>query len=175
VLAACGGKNAATPTTTAPTTTATTAPVSHAAPELEALLPAMIDGHRLAKGSASGAVVLSGNNAFSSVLTGILARANKTPADLTFANAQDPSLGVEVGAFRVLGLAAPVLGDAIVRSTRPNAPGLAVSSRVVGGRRVTRVVYGSGATLYLYPHRDVVYYVGTQDAALATRILHRLG
>jgi hypothetical protein len=177
VLAGCGGKSATAPTTTAPTTTSTPkrAPVSHAAPKLEALLPSTIDGHRLAKGSATGAVVLSGHNAFSQALKGILARAGRTPSDLRFANAQDASLGIEVGAFRVLGLAAPALRNAIVRSTRPNAPGLAVSSRIVGGRRATKLVYPGGATLYLYPHRDVVYYVGTQDAALATRILHRLG
>jgi hypothetical protein len=39
---------------------------------------------------------------------------------------------------------------------------------------VTKVVYASGATLYLYPNRDVVYYVGTQKTALAARILARL-
>ena len=54
-------------------------------------------------------------------------------------------------------------------------PGSAVSSAVVGGRRVTKVVYPGGATLYLYPQRDVVYYVGTQNETLAARILHRLG
>jgi hypothetical protein len=122
-------------------------------------------------------VVLAGNNAFSHVLKGILARAGKSPADLTFANAQDPTgaLAVEAGAFRVRGLAAPALRDGIVRSTRPSAPGLAVTSAVVGGRRVTKVVYASGATLYLYPHRDVVYYVGTQNETLAARVLRRLG
>jgi hypothetical protein len=152
-------------------------PVSHAAQGLEALLPAAIDGHGLQKGSAGGAVVLSGNNAFSHVFKGILARAGKSPADLTFANARDPTgaLQVEVGAFRVRGLGAHALRDAIVRSTRPNAPGLAVSRVVVGGRRVTRAVYPGGSTLYLYPHEDVVYYVGTQNKALAARILHRLG
>ena len=179
VLAACGGKSATKDTTTEATTTSTTtqAPVSHAAPQLEALLPGTIDGHRLAKGSASGSIVLSGNNAFSHVLKGILARAGKTAADLTFANAQDSTgaLALEVGAFRVAGLPAPKLRDAIVRSTRPNAPGLAVSTRVVAGKRVTKVVYASGATLYLYPHRDVVYYVGTQDEKLAARALQRLG
>jgi hypothetical protein len=173
VVAACGEKSATEPTTTEATTTR--APVTHAAPALEALLPGTIDGHRLEKGSATGAVVLSGNNAFSEVLKGILARAGKTPADLTFANAQNPSLGLELGAFRVVGLAAPKLRDAIVRSTRPNAPGLAVSSGIVGGRRVTKVVYASGATLYLYPNRDVVYYVGTQNGRLAARALQRLG
>jgi hypothetical protein len=178
VLAACGGTKATTPTTTTPPKTTTArAPVSHAAPGLEALLPGTIDGHRLAKGSVTGAVVLSGNNAFSHVLKGILARAGKSPADLTFANAQDPTgtLRVEIGAFRVHGLGARALRDAIVRSTRPNAPGLAVSRVAVGGRRVTKVVYPGGSTLYLYPDGDVVYYVGTQNQALAARILHRLG
>jgi hypothetical protein len=151
--------------------------VSHAAPALEALLPATIGGHRLQRGSADGAVVLSGSNAFSQVLKGILARAGKSPAELTFANAQDPTgaLQVEVGAFRVRGLDARALRDALVRSTRPNAPGLAVSRAAVGGRRVTRVVYPGGSTLYLYPHGDVVYYVGTQNEKLAARILHGLG
>jgi len=121
--------------------------------------------------------VLSGNNAFRQARTRILARAGKSPADLTFANAQDPTgaLRAEVGAFRVRGLGAPALRDAIVRSTRPNAPGLAVSRVVVGGRRVSKVVYPGGSTLYLYPHGDVVYYVGTQDDKLAARILQRLG
>jgi hypothetical protein len=166
----------ATPTTTQASTTMESQ-VSHAAPQLEALLPGTVDGHRLVKGSATGAVVLSGNNAFSQVLKGILVRAGKSPVDLTFANAQDPTgaLPLEVGAFRVRGLAAAALREAIVRSTRPNAPGLAVSSALVGGRRVTKVVYASGATLYLYPHRDVVYYVGTQNETLAAGVLQRLG
>jgi len=150
--------------------------VSHASPQLEALLPGAIAGHRLAKGSASGAVVLSGNNAFSHALKGILARAGKSPADLTFANAQDPTgaLDVEVGAFRVRGLAAPALRDAIIRSSRPNAPGLAVSRVVLGGTPATRLVYPSGSTLYLGGRDGVVYYVGTQDAALAARLFRRL-
>ena len=40
---------------------------------------------------------------------------------------------------------------------------------------MTKVVYASGATLYLYPNRDVVYYVGTQNQTLAARVLQRLG
>ena len=84
-------------------------------------------------------------------------------------------LGPEALTDAVRGLAAAALREAIVRSTRPNAPGLAVSSARVGGRRVTKVVYASGATLYLYPHRDVVYYVGTQNETLAAGVLQRLG
>lgn len=135
-----------------------------------------IDGHRLAKGSATGAVVLAGNNAFSSALRRILAGSGKQPSDLLFANAQDPTgrLGLEVGVLRVHGLAAPALRDAIVRSSRPNAPGLAASRVVLGGTQVTKVVYPGGSTLYLYAHDGVVNYVGTQDEALAARTLRRL-
>ena len=56
---------------------------------------------------------------------------------------------------------------------RPSWAGRVKGSRwrwaasATGGRRVTRVVYPSGATLYLYPNRNVVYYVGTQNETLA--------
>ena len=172
VLAGCGGKRASTAATTASATTA----VSHAAPDLEARLPAAFDGHRLEKGSATGAVVLSGGDAFSRELKRILARKGKQPAALHFANAQDPTgtLELEVDAFEVQGMNAPALRDAIVKSSRPNAPGLAVSRLDLAGKPVTKVVYPGGATLYLYPRGPVVYYVGTQREALAERIIARL-
>jgi hypothetical protein len=178
VLAACGGKSATAPTTSTNTATSTTPhrSVSHAAPGLERLLPGTVAGHRLQKGSATGAVVLSGSNAFSAALRGILARAGKQASDLQFANAQDPTgaFQFEVGAFRVRGLAAPVLSKAIVRSSRPNAPGLQVTTAELGGAPVTKVVYPGGSTLYLYPHGGVVYYVGTQDEAVAARVIRGL-
>lgn len=178
VLAACGGKSAA-PTTTSTIATTSTTPhrsVGHAAPGLERLLPGTVAGHRLQKGSATGAVVLSGSNAFSAALRGILSRAGKQPSDLEFANAQDPTgaLQFEVGAFRVSGLGAPALSKAIVRSSRPNAPGLQVMHTDLGGSPVTKVVYPGGSTLYLYPHSGVVYYVGTQNEALAARVIRGL-
>jgi hypothetical protein len=39
---------------------------------------------------------------------------------------------------------------------------------------VTKVVYPGGAVLYLYPNGDRVFYVGTQNRALARRILATL-
>ena len=121
-------------------------------------------------------MVLAGNNAFSSALRRILAGSGKPPSDLLFANSQDPAgrLGIEVGVFRVRGLAAPTLRDAIVRSSRPNSPGLAESRVVLGGPQVTKVVYPGGAMLYLYARDGDVYYVGTQDESLAARTLRRL-
>jgi hypothetical protein len=178
--AGCGDGGSATrrAQTAAATTTgaATTPGVSHAAPELEGLLPNRVAGVRLAKGSTTGVSVLTGT-AFGGTLTRLLAGAGKHPSDLRFANAQDPkgNLELEVGVFAVRGLSAPALLEAIVRSSRPNAPGLTATRGRLGGKPVTKVVYPGGAVLYLYAHGGKVFYVGTQQEALAQRALELLG
>jgi len=179
LLAGCGGDGATTTaaetaTTTATTTPTSTLPVSHAAPDLEALLPGTVDGRRLEKGSTTGAAVLSGGDAFSRELTRILGAAGKQPGDLRFANAQDAGGSVEVGVFQVEGMTAAKLRDAIVTSSRPNAPGLAVSQDTLGGKPVTSVVYPGGAALYLYEQDGRVFYVGTQSRTLAGAVMKRL-
>jgi hypothetical protein len=185
LVAGCGGggdsaspptTTVAAPPTTAATTTTSRPPVSHAAPDLEALLPGAVDGHRLEKGSTTGASVLSGGDAFSRQLTRFLAAAGKQPIDLRFANAQDPTgtFEVEVGVFQVEGMKAPALRDAIVESSRPNAPGLQVSQDTLGGKPVTSVVYPGGTALYLYEQGDHVFYVGTQSRTIAASVVERL-
>ena len=72
-----------------PPTTTQPPQVCHAARDLEALLPATINGTTLEKGSANGAGVFGGD-AFSREMTQRLAAAGKAPADLRFANAQNP-------------------------------------------------------------------------------------
>ena len=174
VLAAgCGGGH---PSAASGTSVAGTPGVSHAAPELEALLPGRVAGVRLAKGSTTGASVLGPGTGFGRTLTTLLARAGKEPSDLRFANAQDPrgSLELEVGVFAVEGMSASRLRRAIVASSRPNAPGLTATPSTVGGKRVTAVVYPGGTTLYLYEHRDDVFYVGTQREKLAADALRLL-
>jgi hypothetical protein len=106
----------------------------------------------------------------------LLASAGKRPADLRFANAQDPqgNLDLEVGVFAVDGLSANRLRRAIVASSRPNAPGLTATASQVGGKPVTRVVYPGGMLLYLYEHGDDVFYVGTQRDGLAAEVLRGL-
>jgi hypothetical protein len=183
LLAGCGGKSASPPATTTPeppaTTAATTAPsrpVSHVAPDLEALLPGTVAGYRLTKGSATGAAVLSGGDAFSRSLTRILTAAGKQPVDLRFANAQDSTgrLELELGVFEVKGMAAAKLRDAIVESSRPNAPGLTATPDILGGRRVTSVVYPGGTALYLFAEGDHVFYVGTQSRETAAEVVKGL-
>ena len=171
-----GGDSTTEATSTeAPATTVTTpSRVTHAAPELEALLPARIGGLRLEKGSATGAAVFGGD-AFSRVMTQRLAAAGKAPADLRFANAQNTKGEFEMGVFHVPGMSAAALRDAIVASSRPNAPGLLVDHATLGGKPVTTLVYPGGSVLYLYDSGPHVFYIGTQNRALAAKAIGLLG
>ena len=173
--AGCGGGGDGTTTeataTQAPATTVTTpSRVTHAAPELEALLPDRVGGLKLEKGSATGAAVFGGD-AFSRVMTERLAAAGKAPAELRFANAQNTNAQFEMGVFRVPGMSAAALRDAIVASSRPNAPGLLVDHATLGGKPVTTLVYPGGSVLYLYDNGAHVFYIGTQNQALAAKAI----
>ena len=170
VAAGCGSsKHAATTTAAAPTSTG----VSHAAPDLEAMLPGSLDGKSLKKGSTTGAVVFGGD-AFSRLLKTFLRSAGKSPSDLRFANAQSRALDLEAGVFNVPGIAGTKLAQAIVDATKPNSPGLAATPETVGGKAVTRMLYPGGSLLYLYPHGELVFYVGTQSARRAGEVLSQL-
>jgi hypothetical protein len=138
------------------------------------LLPDEVDGLKLRKGSTTGAVVFGGN-AFGAAMTRFLAAHGKGPGDLRFANAQTAPNGpeLELGVFQVRGLDGTVLRRAIVSSSRPNAPGLTATAGTLAGKAVTKVVYPGGSVLYLYPSGDRVFYVGTQDASLAGRIVEK--
>jgi hypothetical protein len=171
VAAGCGSsKQKAVSTATVPTATG----VSHDAPDLEALLPGKFGGKPLQKGSTTGAVVFGGGDAFSSQLSKFLSSKGKRPADLRFANAQSQALGLETGVFQVEGVPGTALATAIVAASRPNAPGLTAGASTLSGRSVTRIVYPGGSILYLYPHGDDVFYVGTQDQTQAGKVLSLL-
>ena len=167
-----GGGESANPATT---TTVPHRGATHAAPDLEALLPDTIDGMPLATASTTGAVVFGGN-AFGSAMTRFLAAHGKKPGDLRFANARSsPSAReLELGVFQVRGLAGTTLLRAIVASSRPNAPGLTSSRATLSGKPVTRVAYPGGSTLYLYAHDGDVFYVGTQREPLAAKVVAAL-
>jgi hypothetical protein len=146
--------------------------VSHAAPELEALLPDEVGGSRLSKGSATGAAVF-GDDAFSREVTAFLSAAGKQPGALEFANARGPAgaLGLETGVFRVAGVDAAGLLQAIVDGSRPSAPGLEVSTATIAGKPVTVLAFANGSRLHLYARGDSVFYVGGTDDDLARTVL----
>jgi hypothetical protein len=148
-------------------------PNGHQFPALEALLPSTISGAPLQKVSATGADEW-GEEPWSISMTGFLAQHGKTPRDFRYAqawdpeNAEDPDLGV----FQVPGLDAAVLLPAVVDASRPATAGLTTSTDTIGGKPVTIETNPSGAPpLYLYAHGDTLYYVGTEDAGLASDFL----
>jgi hypothetical protein len=112
----------------------------HGAPELEALLPDLFGTLRLEKGSVVGASAV-GNDATGTVITQFLAARGHTIADLAVAQASDPSGTADITfvAFRVTGVDAPALLQAILEATKASDPEVVVSLITIGGRQVTRV------------------------------------
>jgi hypothetical protein len=94
--------------------------VSHAAPDLEAVLPADVDGHAPAQGQHDTAAVVFGRNAFGAAMTKFLEAHGKRPSDLRFANGSPTAAGpaVELGVFQVRGLDGTLLDR---RSSGPPA------------------------------------------------------
>ena len=151
----------------------------HAAPALEATLPRRLGGVPLDRASTTGKAIFAefGGTAWAQQMTKYLASMGKTPADLYYAQAWDPSgaLGLDAGVFQAPGISATSLRKAIINSSRPDSPGLSVSDTSLSGKQVTVVVnQDSGTTLYLYDHRDDVFYTGGSGPSVAAQFLGQL-
>ena len=167
------------PTAPAQNGQAASAHKGHAAPALEAMLPGRLNGVALDRASTTGKAIFAefGGTAWAQQMTRYLASVGKTPADLYYAQVWDPSgaLGLDAGVFQATGVSAASLTKAIINSSRPDSPGLQVSGASLSGKHVTVVVNGaSGTTLYLYDHRDDVFYTGGSGASLAAQFLGQL-
>lgn len=151
-------------------------PVSHSYPELEALLPTAVSGIALTIESWSGDVVF-GTDPWSQSFTAYLATVGRTPADVQVAQAYDPAGSIESGAaaYRVEGISAVGLRDAMIAAWKEQYPDLVVSDITLGGRSVTKGLFGSDVPdSYWYISGDVVFDVETSGEALATTVLAAL-
>jgi hypothetical protein len=153
------------------TPTDTVRDVTHAAPDLEALLPDSVESVPLLKSSTLGAR----GNAFQRSIAASLRRLGKDPAELRFANGADYSnrISVEVGVFEAPGVAAAALSRAIVRGSQVTQPALRVSRTTVAGKPVTTLLFPGSSRLYLYGKGDRVFYAGSTDPRQAAGILKR--
>lgn len=156
-----------------------TPPKGHPDPALEALLPRKLDGVGLDRASTDGAAIFAefGSTAWAQRMTRYLASVGQRPADLHYAQVWDPSqaLSLDAGVFQAGGITAAALQKAILNASRPDSPNMTVSSSTVGGKPVTVAVnQDSGTTLYLYDHRDDVFYTGGSDASLAAQFFSQL-
>ena len=99
----------------------------------------------------------------------------KTPADLTAAQALDPTETIDhsVGVFRVTGVpTASDLREALVAAWKNDYPELAVSTVTLDGIEVTKGDFGEDAIdSYWYEKDGLLFDVETSDEAIATTIL----
>ncbi|HTC86206.1 MAG TPA: hypothetical protein VK656_05855 [Candidatus Acidoferrum sp.] len=146
----------------------------HDVPDLEALLPKKIAGVTLTYQSTTGTGALAGDDPSSAALVASLAQMGKKPADLQIAEAYDEgSLDANVIAFRVHGIAADKLGQAIIDSwLSGGASGITTANVTISGKTVTKVTYSDGgASDYLYFKNEVVYDLSTSTDSVATETI----
>jgi hypothetical protein len=149
------------------------APVSHVAPDLEALLPKAVEGAAMTSQSVSGTAAL-GTDATSTSLIASLAKLGKTPADLEIAESHDATgtLQVRLFAFRVKGVKGTDLATAVVTSWMANTTQTPMRSSVtIAGHKLTKVGYPQGPADYVYGNASVAFDVETTDETLLAKVL----
>src|SRR5205814_1085405 len=87
-----------------------------------------------------------GDDSWSTSLTGFLTKSGKTVADLQASQAYDSagSLDLSTGAFRVDGVSAADLRDAMIAAWKGDYPDLKTASTTIGGFKVTTGDFGDG-------------------------------
>ena len=147
------------------------------APELEAKLPADVDGTVLTIDSAVGTDVL-GEDQSSRAITAALRAAGKTPADLTLAQAYDETQAADLSiiAFAVEGLTDAETRDIVLDSwLSASGAGVTRSDVQLGGTTVTRIDYGDDGTMdYVVTRDGAVVVITTGDEALATAAIEAM-
>ncbi|MGZ8501880.1 MAG: hypothetical protein ACXWW6_03400 [Candidatus Limnocylindrales bacterium] len=150
---------------------------SHTFPDLEALLPAVVDGAPLAIQSFTGADVFP-EEGWGTSVRGFLTSIGKTPEDVQAAVAEDPQGALALDflwAYRLADVEPKTLRDAIIAGWRVDYPELKVTTATVAGKAVTRVAYFEdvvGSTLYI--HDGTLFDIESEDEALSTTILAAL-
>jgi hypothetical protein len=150
---------------------------SHDVPDLEAYLPNQINGSALDVESWTGDHVFTDGDDWSTTLTTYLTGISKTPVDLQYAYASDPSgtVAMNLGAYRVAGVTDTTgLHDALVKTWQAFASDIKISQATLDGKPVTKGDDGSGDLSYLYVRGSVVFEILTGDEATATTALGAL-
>ncbi len=146
---------------------------SPVAAELEAILPAEVDGVALTKDSTTADVILT-DGAASRALVASLRTLGKSPGDLLLAQAYDETgtFDASILAFQLPGVDGTTLRKTILGTwLLADAPGVTSTEVTVSGKKVTRVSYGDGgSTSFVYVHGDAVVVIEAADEQQATRI-----
>jgi len=153
------------------------------APELEALLPKSIpDTSSTASPQpdlpltviSNSATELLGQDPGSRALTARIRTLGKTVNDLQVAQAYDETGAIDLSiiAFRLPGVDPAKFRAAIIETwLSATSEGVTVTQVTLGGKHVTKVDYGDGATVeYVYAKGDTVIVIDTSDTAVATSV-----
>lgn len=149
---------------------------THDFPELEALLPAKVDGLDMLVQSWS-AGLYGPDDLLSDAVTAAITAAGKAPEDLHGAGSADPSyeLDAVTSVYTLDGLDPAKLRDAWVEDLKTGFPGFATTEEKVGDKTVTRGGEGDGSgTWYAYIAGDKLFIINSGDDDLARRILGAL-
>lgn len=150
---------------------------SHQVVDLEALLPAELNGTSLTRESWTGDAIL-GDDSWSSSLTTFLTGIGKTAVDLQVSQAYDAdgALDLSAGVLRVAGLDATALRDAMIDAWKGDYPDLKIAQTTIGGLDVTTGDFGEGAiSSYWYVREGLVFDIETSDPSIALAALSALG
>jgi hypothetical protein len=147
---------------------------SHDVPELEAFLPSQVNGTALDSQSVTGDDGLIGSDEWSTAMTTFLTGVSKTAKDLQYAFGSDPAQGIDisVGVYRVVGVDANALRDALVQGWKALAPEVKISNVTLDGKIVIKGDDGADYPFsYLYVSGTVAYEIYTSDESLVTATL----
>jgi hypothetical protein len=142
---------------------------THDAPELEARLPAELQGTALQVQSWTGGGILT-DDAWSTAVTSFLGCAGRSQEDLRVAQAYDPNQGLDgsIGVYHVDGLPPEDIRDALIAAWRVDYPDMVVSTVKVGDQEVTKADFGEDTIdSYLLVRDGVVFDIETTDDQIA--------
>lgn len=148
----------------------------HDVPELEALLPIKLTGVALSHQSWDGDTFLT-DDAWSTSMNAFLTKAAKIPSDLQVAQAYDPeqTLDASVWVYRVSGVKAAAMQDALIAAWKGDYPDMTVGQVTLDGKDVTKAGFGEDTpSSYLYQRGDLVYDVEAADDKIAIAALAAL-
>jgi hypothetical protein len=148
---------------------------THDAPELESLLPATLSGANLVAQSWDGDELgYLNDDPWSTSMAASLSAVCKTPADLQVAQAydQDQTTDVLIYVYRIDGVEAAAMRDALLAAWKSDYPSMTVSQVALGGKDVTKGDFGEdNVGTYVYVSGDFVYDIETADESVATAVL----
>ena len=142
--------------------------------DLGATLPKTFSGEAITPTTLSGDSALAGSDVFSRTLRDTVARAGKSPSDVSVARAVT-SNGDLVFAIRVAGADSSALVSTYETLWGENVPGLRTAALNLGGKETRQLIAPGGVRrVYLYGREDVLYVVASSEDAVAAEALKAL-